>query len=110
MEKIPVVTAVTAYDDPQWVTMVMLVFNQSLWFGISMEQSLITNNQVRSHGVQLSDDPYDQKSPLGIVNHDSDWYITFTVQQSFIGLETRAPTIEEYNNFPNIIYMTSHNR
>ena len=32
------------------------------------------------------------------------------MQQIFSGVETRAPKIEEYNDFPNIIYMTSDNR
>ena len=49
----------------------MLVFNQAIWFGISIGQSLIATNQVRSHGVQISDDSYEQNSPLGIVNHYS---------------------------------------
>ena len=73
----------------------MLVFNQALWFGISMGQSLISTNQFRSHGIQLSDNPYDQNKPLGIVDLDSDWYVPFTVQQYFAGVETRALTIEE---------------
>ena len=83
MEKIPVVMAVTACDDPILITTVMLLFNKALWFGNTMGQSLIDNNQVRSHGVQISDDPYAQNRPLGIVNHESYWCIPFTVQQSF---------------------------
>ena len=107
---IPVVTAVTAYNDPISGTTVMLVFNQTLWFGISMEQYLIATNQVFSHGVQLSDDTYDQNRPLGIVDHESDWYIPFTLQQYFSGVETKSPTIEDYNDCPNIIYITSYNK
>ena len=107
MEKIPVVTAVTAYDDPLSGNTVILVFNQALWFGRSMGKSLVATNQVRSYGVQLSNDTYDQNSPPGIVYRDSDWYISFTVQQYFSVVEPRAPTIEEYNDCPNIMYMTS---
>ena len=46
MENIPVATAVMEYYDPLSGTTVMLVFNQELWFGSSMEQSLIDTNQV----------------------------------------------------------------
>ena len=63
-----------------------------------------------SHGIQLSDDPYDQNRPLGLFNHESYWYVHFTVQQSFSGVERRSSTIKEYNYYPNIIYMTSYNR
>ena len=62
-----------------------------------MGKSLIYTNQVLSHGIQTSDDPYDQNRPLGIVDYDSDWYIPFIVQQYFSGVETRAFTIKEYN-------------
>ena len=54
MEKIPVVTAITAYGDPPSGTTVMLVFNQALWSESSMVQSFIATNQVRSHEEQLS--------------------------------------------------------
>ena len=84
MEKIPVVTAVTAYNDILSGTMVLLVFNETTWFKISMGKSLIATNQVRLHKIQLSDDQYDQNRPLGIVDHASDWYIPFTVQQFFL--------------------------
>ena len=90
----PVATAVTVYDDPLSGTTVMLIFNQALLFGSSTEQYLISNNKLCSQGIQLSENTYDQNRPLGIVDHESDWYITFTVQQSFSGLEIRATTIE----------------
>ena len=75
-----------------------------------MGKFLIATNQVCSHGTHLSDDTYDENRPLGIVDHDSDWYTPFTVKQHFSGVETRAPTIKEYNDCPNIIYITSDNR
>ena len=61
MEKILVATTVTAYNDPLLVTTVVLVFNQAIGFGSSMVKSLKATNQVCSHGIQLSYDPYDQK-------------------------------------------------
>ena len=73
----------------------MFVFNQALWFGISMGQSLISTNTFPSHGIQLSGDPYDKNRPLIIVDYDSDWYITFNVLQYFAGVETIAFTIKE---------------
>ena len=44
MNKMPVVTAITAYDDPLTGTTAMLIFNQALWFGNSMNYSLLSNN------------------------------------------------------------------
>ena len=59
MENIPIVTAATAVVDPNTGETTVLVFHQALWFGTSMEGSLIAPNQVRSHGLELCDDPYD---------------------------------------------------
>ena len=81
MEKIPVATVVTAYDDPLSGTTVILVCNRALCFGRIMGQSLISTNQVCSHERQLSDDPYNKNRPLGIVDYESDWYMPFTVQK-----------------------------
>ena len=110
MENILVATSVTAYNDPLLGTTVMFVFNQALWFGSSMGQSLIANNQFLSRVIQLSENPYDKNSPLGIVDHDSYWYLPFTLQQSSVGVETRSTKIKEYNDCTNILYMTSDNR
>ena len=88
----------------------MLVFNQALWFGSNMGQSLIATNQFLSHVIQISDNTYDQNRTLGTIDHDSDWYIPFTLQQYVSAVETRAPTIDEFNGCPNIIYMISDNR
>ena len=49
MENIPLVTAVTAYDDSLSGNTVMLLFNQELWFGSIMGQYLIATNPFRSH-------------------------------------------------------------
>ena len=73
----------------------MLEFNQAILFGSSMVKSVISTNQVRSHIIQFLDDLYDQNRPLGIVDHDSDWYKRFIMQQYVSGVEKRASTIEE---------------
>ena len=51
MNKIALMTAVIANDDPLSGVIVMLVFNPEIWFGTSMEQSLISTNQVCSYGI-----------------------------------------------------------
>ena len=67
----------------------MLVFNQALWFGSNMGQSLIATNQFLSHVIQISDNTYDQNRTLGTIDHDSDWYIPFTLQQYHVPNPTK---------------------
>ena len=52
---------------------------------------LIETNQFLSYGIQLSDNPYDQNRPLVIANNDSDWYVPFTVQKSFLEYKQGHP-------------------
>ena len=106
IEKVPIVTACTAYDDPLSGNTTILIFHQALWFGNQLEGSLICPNQVRSHGISFCDDPYDPHRPLGITTSDNDQHITFDVTNGMVGILTRVPTWEEYQTLPHIV-MTS---
>ena len=85
----------------------MLVFNQALWFGNSMDVSLIATHQVRSHGLILNDDPFDKGRPFGLTEPDSRVTIPFDMNGSFAGAATRRPTLEEFNDSVNVIEVTS---
>jgi len=45
LENIPVATAATAWDNPETGETIILVYNQGLWFGNTLEESLINPNQ-----------------------------------------------------------------
>ena len=57
LTNVPIVKAVTAYDDPFNGESCILVMNQALYFGDTMESSLLCPNQLRSHGVIVDDIP-----------------------------------------------------
>ena len=46
-----------------------LIGNQSLYFGASLDHSLINTNQIRHFGILVSDNPYDSGRDFGI-HHD----------------------------------------
>ena len=104
-DNIPVVTGATAYDDPATGETVILIFHQSLWFGSSLENSLICPQQVRSYGVSMCDDPYDPNRPLGMKCEDGT-VIPFNVKKSMIGVTTRCPSLQEYESYRHLV-MTS---
>ena len=104
-DNIPVVTGATAYDDPATGETVILIFHQSLWFGPSLENSLICPQQVRSYGVSMCDDPYDPNRSLGMVCDDGT-EIPFNVRNSMIGITTRCPSLQEYESCRHLV-MTS---
>jgi hypothetical protein len=54
---VPVVQAATAYDDPETGTTYILVINQGLYFGDTLENTLLNPNQMRMNGVIVDDVP-----------------------------------------------------
>ena len=47
----------------------ILIVNQELYFGASLDHSLINTNQIRHFGILVSDNPYDSGRDFGI-HHD----------------------------------------
>ena len=104
---VPVVTAVTACDDPISGETHLLIFHQALWFGDKMTHSLISSFQVRSNGITLNENPFDQSTPLGITDPDTGLHVPLEMRGPFAGIRTRVPDLEEVASCPNRIVMTS---
>ena len=58
MQDVQISTCLTAYTDEYGRTWIF-VFNEVLWFGLSMDHSLINPNQIQTTGVPVCDDPSD---------------------------------------------------
>jgi len=43
--------ATTAYDDPDSGEMVILIVNQGIYLGETLENSLLSPNQLRAYGI-----------------------------------------------------------
>ena len=43
-------------------------FKKFLWFGMSMDHSLINPNQIQMMGMSVSDDPFDEDQKTDIVH------------------------------------------
>jgi hypothetical protein len=63
--------------------MIILDFNQVLWYGKKMPISLINPNQRRDYGLQLCDDITDKNSEFGI-GIDEDTIVPFTMEGTTI--------------------------
>ena len=57
MQDVQISTCLTAYTDEYGRTWI-LVFNEVLWFGSSIDHSLINPNQIWMTGMPVSDDPF----------------------------------------------------
>ncbi|EEC42861.1 predicted protein [Phaeodactylum tricornutum CCAP 1055/1] len=99
LDRIPVVTAATAYDYDDGTT-VILVFHEALNLGPTQSTSLINLNQIRHAGHQTDDIPKflsQGKSLHGIETIDGD-YIPFELKGRTSLLYSRVPTRHELEN------------
>ena len=65
MQYLQIATFTMAYIDEYRRTWV-IVFDEVIWFGTSMDQSLINQTNICMAGISFSDDPFDQNQKLGI--------------------------------------------
>jgi hypothetical protein len=97
---VQVATCLTAYTDEYGRTWI-LVFHEVLWFGTTMDHSLINPNQIRMMGTSVSDDPFDNTRKLGI-SHDK-LFIPFSTDGTTVYFDTRVPTYQEMNECTRVV-------
>ena len=67
MQDVKNTTFLTEYTD-EYVRTWILVFNDVLWFGRSMDHSIINPNQIRITVMPVSDYPFDKNRKIGIAH------------------------------------------
>ena len=66
---VPIVTCAVAYDNPRTYSTVILVFNQSLYFGDRLAHNLICPQQLRMNGIEVNECPRFLDSTHGDKSH-----------------------------------------
>ena len=97
---VPIVTGATAYDDEDGTTFI-LIFHESLFYGKKLRHSLINPNQVRHHGLDFWDNPFDHRQELSIVLQDG-IYIPLKYEGTRLFFKSRVPTREELSSCQHI--------
>jgi hypothetical protein len=98
---VPIVTAATAYDDPDTGQTYILVLNECLYYGNKLKHSLINPNQLRFGGTAVWDNAFDPNHDLSIECEDN-----LTIPLKLEGTKTlfisRSPTERELNECQHI--------
>ena len=108
LSSVPIVTACTAWDNPNTGQTFILEFHQSLWFGSKLENSLINPNQCRNYGVSICDDPFDPNRSLSIYDHITEQDISLYMEGSTACLDTRVPSDKELEDCIYIVMTSDH--
>ena len=105
-KNVPIATCATAWDDSSGTTYIIKV-HQALYMGDrGMDHSLLNPNQLRAHGLEVQDNPFDSVQCHIDTGFDNVKIPLFT-QGTVIFTDTRSPTEEELNNCQHITITSS---
>jgi hypothetical protein len=98
---VPIVNAATAWQSPHTGQTYILVLNESLWMGDSMDHSLINPNQLRHFGTRVQDDPT-SSYPLSVITEDNEFCMELSMEGTIVYANTHSPSEYELNTCPHI--------
>jgi len=100
---VPIVSAATLWTSPDGDEYILVV-HQGLWFGDKLNKSLLNPNQLRFHGVSVSDDPTDDSRAFGLttIHGEPNVHVPFYMDGTIAAFETRCPSDEEVEELPQI--------
>lgn len=85
----------------------ILVFNEAIWMGDLLDHSLINPNQLRSHGVDVQDNPFGIVA-MHIASDDDGFVHPMQADGTTIFFDSRTPTNYELDNCPHIVLSSSN--
>ncbi len=100
---VPIVKAATAYDNPLTGETFILIFEQALYFGDKLENTLLCPNQLRAHGVVVDDVPIHLSPNPATATHsiyfpEEDVCLPLLMKGCISYLPTRYPSDKELND------------
>lgn len=105
INNIMIVSAATAWTSQATGETYILIFNEGLWMGDTMNHSLINPNQLRSFGVTVQDNPF-STSPLYISTED--FVLPLYTSGTNVIADTRTPTSEELQICTHVTLSSPH--
>ena len=97
---VPVVTGATLWTSPHDGDEFILVFNEALWMGDTLQHTLVNPNQLRAYGTTVQENRFAQ-SPLKFEPPTCPT-IPLTTMGTIIYCNTRAPSDRELSTLPHI--------
>ena len=102
---VPVVTRATLWTSPHDGDEYILIFNEALWMGDTLQHTLVNPNQLEAYGTTIQDNPF-SPSPLSF-DPTNGPVIPLTTMGTIIYCTTRAPSDQELSSLPHITLSSS---
>ena len=104
---VPIVKAATAWQSPHTGQTYILIFNEALWMGDSLDHSLINPNQLRHYGTEVQDNPMSD-TPLSIITEDKEFCMELMMAGTIIYMDTFTPSQRELQECPHVTLTSIH--
>ena len=91
IKAVPIVLAETAYDKPETGENMIIMLNEVIWMGETMDHILVNPNQLRAYGMTVQDNPFTE-APIFISTEDHEFMILLSSKGTILGVTTRNPT------------------
>ena len=101
IQNVPIVTAATAWQSPVTGQTYILVLNEALWMGDTMQHTLLNPNQLRHFGTMVQDNPM-SNHPLSIITEDYDFSMGLTMVGTIVYTDTHTPSQNELASCPHV--------
>ena len=102
MQNVPVVSVATAWQSREMGQTYILIFNEALWMGDSMRDTIINPNQLQHFGTIVHDNPMPDQS-LSIFTNDYEFCMDLSMKGTIVGVDTHTPSDRELSTCPHII-------
>jgi hypothetical protein len=104
LHDIPIVKGAVAYNDHETGEVIVLVFNQALYFGDKLSHILLNPNQMRTSNIKVDDIPKHlcAKSTHSIMVEEENLIIPMKLNGIISYFNVRTPTLSEIENCPHI--------
>ena len=102
---VPVITGATLWTSPHDRDEYILIFNEGLWMGDTLQHTLVNPNELQAYGTTLQDNPF-SSSPL-CFDPPNVPVIALTTMGTIIYCTTRIPSDQELSSLPHITLSSS---
>ena len=91
IKAVPIVQAATVYNNPEKGETMILILNEAIWMGETMDHNLMNPNRLRAYVMTVQDNSFSE-APIFIATEDHEFMLTLSSKGTILGVATRTPT------------------
>ena len=94
IKAVPIYQAATSYGNPETGDTTILILNEAILMGKTMDHTLVNPNQLRAYGMTVQDNPF-AEALIFIAIEDHDFMLLLSSKGTILGVTAITPTDKE---------------